>query len=142
MAEADAISGLREALNTLNDQWEAQLAKAKGTHKDKLTRPNVPALLKLIADHLAPALDQQHEPLDGHPVVSDHDAVAVLLRFIGALEDIDILGTHGVFAPPPADLLDKRCMLLDDWAAYCAGGGPPGATVASIKSLALGVKGD
>ena len=54
MAEADAISGLREALNTLNDQWEAQLAKAKGTHKDKLTRPNVPALLKLIADHLAP----------------------------------------------------------------------------------------
>ena len=113
-----------------NPQGQAHAAKRAGAAEvDR--RPSCSA-----------ALDQQHEPLDGHPVVSDHDAVAVLLRFIGALEDIDILGTHGVFAPPPADLLDKRRMLLDDWTAYCAGGGPPGATVASIKSLALGVKGD
>ena len=102
MAEADVISGLREALDALNAQWEAQLAKAKGPHKDKLTRPNVTALLKVIADHLAPALYQQHEPLDGHPVESDHDAVAVLLRFIDALEDIDIRSGNVLFKSPKA----------------------------------------
>ena len=114
MAEADVISGLRDALDTLNAQWEAQLAKAKGDHKDKLTRPNVTALLKVIADHLAPALYQQHEPLDGHPVSSDHDAVAVLLRFIDALEDIDIRGRHDLFAPPPADLTTPASLATDE----------------------------
>ena len=114
MAEADVISGLRDALDALNAQWEAQLAEAKGNHKDKLTRPNVTALLKVIADHLAPALYQQHEPLDGHPVESDHDAVAVLLRFIGALKDIDNLGTHGVFAPPPAGLTTPARLSTDE----------------------------
>ena len=78
----DVTTGLREALDALNAQWEAQLAQAKDGDKDKLTRPNVVALLTVIADHLAPALYQQHGDIDGHPVVSDHDAVAVLQRFI------------------------------------------------------------
>ncbi len=37
----DVTTGLREALDALNAQWEAQLAQVKDGDKDKLTRPNV-----------------------------------------------------------------------------------------------------
>ena len=113
-AEPELAAGLRQALDTLNAQWEAQLAKVKGDHKDKLTRQNVKALLKVIADHLARALYLQHEPLDGHPVVSDHDAVAVLRRFIDALEDIEFRGRRGLFTPPPAGLTTPARLTTDE----------------------------
>ena len=96
----DVTAGLRAALDALNAQWEAQLAQVKDVDKDKLTRPNVVALLTVIADHLAPALYQQHGDIDGHPVVSDHDAVAVLRRFIDALEDIKVRSGNVLFKSP------------------------------------------
>ncbi len=106
----DVPTGLRAALDALNAQWEAQLAQVKDVDKEKLTRPNVVALLTVIADQLAPALYQQHGDIDGHPVVSDHDAVAVLRRFIDALEDIDTRGWNDLFAPPPTDLVTSASL--------------------------------
>jgi hypothetical protein len=46
--------------------------------------------------------------------VSDHDAVAVLRRFIDALEDLEIRGRRGLFTPPPAGLTTPARLTTDE----------------------------
>jgi len=92
-ADAVAMRNLRASLDAL----------ASGKKAIELTRPNVFALLQVLADGLRPATEVAIGvmPDDVRLVVTDHPAIALLDNLVGALNDLDNGKTHETLKPSP-----------------------------------------